>query len=236
MPPTQVLNYHDVQLYDSDVALFRCNEWLNDNAINFYFQYLQQTTLEASSVHGRARSDVLLVDPAVVSCMLLQCDDDDEYADLGRGMQLEARQVCMIPVNDNESFGGGSTHWSLLVYHRAEKEFMHFDSSAGHNAAAANRVCKAFLRVLQATGITDAPMWSHDLVQAMPDMPQQRNRYDCGMYVLLAAEFLYRRYFRLAVSERMHAFVTRERIAKMRQEIPRIVDSLIAQQQAHHRA
>ncbi|KAJ0397749.1 hypothetical protein P43SY_005606 [Pythium insidiosum] len=225
--PKQVLNYHDVQLYDTDVALFRDNEWLNDNAINFYFQYLQETLDVSSAPDARTRSDVLLVDPAVVSCILLQCDEEDEYADLGRGMQLGIRQVCMIPVNDNQSFDEGSTHWSLLLYHRQEKSFLHYDSSSGHNAAAADRVCKAFLRVLQATGVTDAPAWSPDIVQQMPDMPQQRNSYDCGMYVLLAAEFLYRRYFRLPTSDWMRQFVTPQRVAAMRQEIPKIIDTLI---------
>ncbi|KAI9905650.1 hypothetical protein PsorP6_014064 [Peronosclerospora sorghi] len=57
----QVLNYHDVQLYESDVTLFRNGQWLTDNAINFYFQYLTQT---------RASKSVLHMDPAVVSCLL----------------------------------------------------------------------------------------------------------------------------------------------------------------------
>ncbi|KAI9983272.1 hypothetical protein PInf_007216 [Phytophthora infestans] len=73
----QVLNYHDVQLYESDAALFTGHQWLNDNAINFYLQYLTQTV---------ARRDVLLMDPAVVSCLLHQCEDEDEYQELAIGL------------------------------------------------------------------------------------------------------------------------------------------------------
>ncbi|KAI9905460.1 hypothetical protein PsorP6_013645 [Peronosclerospora sorghi] len=75
----QVLNYHEVQLYESDVTLFRNRQWLNDNAINFYFQYLTQT---------RASKSVLLMDPAVVSCLLHQCEDEDEYRELAKGLDL----------------------------------------------------------------------------------------------------------------------------------------------------
>lgn len=35
---TQVLNYHDAVVYDSDVALFGKHGWLNDNCINWFFR------------------------------------------------------------------------------------------------------------------------------------------------------------------------------------------------------
>ncbi|KAI9917435.1 hypothetical protein PsorP6_012570 [Peronosclerospora sorghi] len=75
----QVLNYHDVQLYESDVTLFRNCQGLNDNAINVYFHYLTQS---------RASTSVLLMDPAVVSCLLHQCEDEDEYRELAKGLDL----------------------------------------------------------------------------------------------------------------------------------------------------
>ncbi|KAI9914307.1 hypothetical protein PsorP6_007150 [Peronosclerospora sorghi] len=83
----QVLNNHDVQLYESDVALFRNLQWLIDNAINFYFQYLTQT---------RASKSVLLMDPAVVSCLLHQCEDEDEYRELAKGLDLARRHLYII--------------------------------------------------------------------------------------------------------------------------------------------
>lgn len=36
---TQVLNYHDAVVYDTDVALFRDGGWLNDNCINWFFRW-----------------------------------------------------------------------------------------------------------------------------------------------------------------------------------------------------
>lgn len=35
---TQVLNYHDAVIYDTDVGLFGEGGWLNDNCINWFFR------------------------------------------------------------------------------------------------------------------------------------------------------------------------------------------------------
>ncbi|KAG6965909.1 hypothetical protein JG688_00007000 [Phytophthora aleatoria] len=177
----QVLNYHDVQLYESDVALFAGREWLNDNAINFYLQYLTQTV---------ALCNVLLMDPAVVSCLLHQCEDEDEYQDLAAGLDLTSRQLCIIPVTDNDALGGDSSHWSLLLY--SDGKFQHFDSSSGHNKHRARRVAESFELLLQAAGKHDgdgATGINTRLVEEVQDAPQQQNGYDCGMYVLVLAEY-----------------------------------------------
>ncbi|RLN63623.1 hypothetical protein BBJ29_002877 [Phytophthora kernoviae] len=167
--PRQVLNYHDVQLYDSDVALFSSQQWLNDNAINFYLQYLAQT---------RCLSDVLLMDPSVVSCLLHQCEEEDEYADLAGGLALKDKQLCLIPVSDNEALGGQSSHWSLLLFQ--DGHFRHFDSSGGHNKHSARRIAQAFEVLLRAVDRHDGD-GAAEQVDDVEDAPQQQNGYDCGI-------------------------------------------------------
>ncbi|TMW67673.1 hypothetical protein Poli38472_011293 [Pythium oligandrum] len=221
----QVLNYHDVQLYDTDVGLFTTCQWLNDNAINFYFQYLYHTLCLPAA--GAQTSDVLFVDPAIVSCMMLQCDEDDEYADLGRGMQVETKRICFLPVNDNESFDGESSHWSLLVYHAERQRFQHYDSSSGHNTTAAKRIAKTFLQLLQASGVEHVQEWQKESFENVRDAPQQRNGYDCGMYVLLVAEYLCRQYLKAhPSSQSLLEWVTPDRVTQKRLEIPQIVQRL----------
>ncbi|KAF1319338.1 Ubiquitin1-specific protease, partial [Globisporangium splendens] len=246
MVVTQVLNYHDVQLYDSDVALFATHQWLNDNAINFYFQYLVHDALcERNGGAAAAVDDLLLMDPAVVSCMMLQCDDDDEYEDLGRGLNLDSKRVCFIPVNDNDQFGGESTHWSLLVYRRQERSFAHYDSSSGHNTHAAKKITTKFEKMLRLCGVIDADSADENATKAtfvsVRETPQQRNGYDCGMYVLVIAEYLCRKY---VYDQRqsgdgyaepmpsMQAFATPERVTRTRLEMPALVQRLQREQQA----
>ena len=206
-----VLNYHDVLLYESDVALFASRQWLNDTAINFYLQYL---------THTCAPSDTLLMDPAVVSCLLHQCLDEDEYSDLARGLDLLSRRVCIVPVTDNESLGGGSSHWSLLLYR--DGSFRHFDSSSGHNKHAAKRVAKSFERLLHAAGRQDGDGAS-GRVEEVVDAPQQQNSYDCGVYVLLLAEFFSRQ---LKNETSLSAYATQDRATDLRRQMPELIERL----------
>ncbi|KAI9921615.1 hypothetical protein PsorP6_002181 [Peronosclerospora sorghi] len=56
------------------------------------------------------------MDPAVVSCLLHQCEDEDEYRELAKGLDLARQHLYIIPVTDNETLDGNSSHWSLLLY------------------------------------------------------------------------------------------------------------------------
>lgn len=233
MLPQQVLKYHDVQLYASDVALFAPGQWLNDNAINFYFQYLHQSfCLNSSSSSSDATSDVLLADPAVISCLTMQCDDDDEFRELGAGLQLARRRLFLLPVSDNEQLGGASSHWSLLVFRRDTGVFEHFDSSAGHNASAAVRVQRAFQKMMQVCcGDGDGDGASAPLVEVR-DAPQQRNGFDCGMYVLVVAEWLCRQHAGAQLLPSLADFATAERVTRTRREMPALVRRLQVEQES----
>lgn len=62
-----LFNYHDdAQVTEGDLILFRPPGWLNDRCINFYFRVLEHEEF-------KDRPDLLFMDPAVVSCMLIQC-------------------------------------------------------------------------------------------------------------------------------------------------------------------
>lgn len=216
--PTVALNFHDVQLYESDVALFGPRQWLNDNAINFYFQYLYHSLCTVAGGRGQ---EVLFVDPAVVSCLLWQCEDEDEYRDVARGLDLKKKHLCFIPVNDNSEFGGSSSHWSLLVFDRSSQRFKHFDSSAGHNADAAQRVAQAFELLLKFSSTeTD-----RRAVENVRGSPQQTNGYDCGVYVLMTAEYLCRAHLGEPLPT-VNDHVTPARATALRVQVPGIIRQL----------
>lgn len=223
---TQVLNYHDVQLYESDVALFAARQWLNDNALNFYLQYVYHSRCLAAGARGE---EVLFVDPAVVSCLLWQCDEEDEYEELARGLGLAGKRLWLVPVSDNASLGGASSHWSLLVFEAEKQRFEHYDSSAGHNSEAAERVAREVETLLRvsAPGMPDG---SGRVVVNVRDAPQQTNGYDCGMYVLFVAEYLCRAHLGDALPP-MPEYVTPERVTSERMQIPDIVRRLQREQQ-----
>ncbi|CAM9122267.1 unnamed protein product [Ectocarpus sp. 8 AP-2014] len=186
---TQVLNYHDAVVYDTDVALFGDGKWLNDNCINWFFRVLEHEVFPG-------RTDLLFMDPAVVSCMMNQCDDQEEYEDLGRGLELATRSVVFVPVNNAAGPFSRGSHWSLLVCEkgiaggderRSRWRFRHFDSSEGSNRTPAELTAAKFVQMLgEKTVGEDKP----SRVEHLRDAPQQRNAFDCGMYTILLAERL----------------------------------------------
>jgi sentrin-specific protease 8 len=223
----QVLNYHDVQLYASDVALFAARQWLNDNAINFYLQFLYRSRCLPAGARGE---EVLLMDPVVVSCLLWQCENEEEYAELAHGLGLAGKRLWFVPVSDSASLGGASSHWSLLVFDAQQRRFAHYDSSAEHNAEAAERVAREVETLLRASSLGEATGRSYSEVVHVRDAPQQTNGYDCGMYVLLVAEYLSRAHLGDALPP-IAEYVTPERVTDLRMQMPELVRRLQREQQ-----
>mmetsp|Transcript_18079 Transcript_18079/g.58490 ORF Transcript_18079/g.58490 Transcript_18079/m.58490 type:complete len:198 (-) Transcript_18079:51-644(-) len=116
MADEKVLDYHDILLRGADVELLRGPDWLNDQIISFFFEYLQEDKHKGEDV------------PGIV-------------APLG----LAARRLVLLAVNNNpyaDEAGGGS-HWSLLAFHRSLEGFVHYDSMANANESMARQVAAA---------------------------------------------------------------------------------------------
>jgi len=168
-----MINYRDAVLEAGDARLFSAPHWLNDRCLHFGFKLLEDDLGEAGCV---------LMDPAVYSFMMLQCDDDDEFADLGRGLAARGGgppAVVATAVSDADALVvGGSSHWSLLVYWVAEDRSAHYDS-LGHpkNARAAEAAAAKLARCFGRRA-------------AAPDharTPRQTNGHDCGAFALAVA-------------------------------------------------
>ena len=134
-------------------------------------------------------------------------------------LRFPAAQLALFAVNDNpdvEAAGGGS-HWSLLAYSAADATFRHYDSCARSNRGAARRVFEAA-----------CPPGSQLVEQPTP---QQRNGYDCGVYVLALARLLCQRHsqqgqemsFDVAPGE-----VTPSHISGLRQQVLDLITSKAA--------
>lgn len=134
-----VLSYDEADLYDDDVRLFSGKQWLNDSCINYCFKRIS---------HQLNNLAILLMDPSVVSFLILQCDDDDEYDSLAKGINLDSREWLLVPINDNESFLSQSTHWSLLVLHIASSTYIHYDSNFQCNYASSVRTSRKIHKLL----------------------------------------------------------------------------------------
>ena len=196
-----VINYHDACIYGRDLKLLKSRTaWLNDACLHYYFSCLQQQ-LETKNYW-------LLWDPAVVSFLMHQCqDDDDDLLDLSRGYDnFRGVQRILVPINDNYvasnwQVPGKGTHWSLMlvqvkcVDYDCESNrslcFFHFDSVPGSNQRAAQQVARKLTQlwslVQQQQTIRDN---NNNVVVQECRVPTQANGYDCGIHVLATAEAL----------------------------------------------
>lgn len=122
-----MVNYRDACVYGRDWKLVAsATAWLNDVCIHYHFATLQAAHDDAFKNDESSKS-TLLLDPAVISFFVHQCEDDDEVADFLRGYGgFTAAKRILVPINDSMaagnanwnqpgSLGGGGTHWSLLV-------------------------------------------------------------------------------------------------------------------------
>lgn len=177
-----VVNYHDACIYGRDLRLLQIatTEWLNDNVIHYY---LTRLSVEDPSV--------LSFDPAVLSFLMHQCDDDDELEGFGRSYDFHKITRLLLPINDNLTsdnwqLPGQGTHWSLLVGIVDEDSCVrhyHLDSVAGSNSQTALAVARKF-----GSAFTSRLRWDQNVVECR--VPQQANGYDCGVHVLGMAEAL----------------------------------------------
>ncbi|KAJ2165521.1 hypothetical protein GGH15_003319 [Coemansia sp. RSA 562] len=170
MRDTLLFSYRDVAVYISDTLSLREGQWLNDTILGFYFEYLTHEIL-------RGDNSILLLKPALVQ--LLQADLDSIKTALPP--DIHAKDIIFAPI-------GSGTHWSLLVYCRQTQppSFHYFDSMANanyHHALAAKHRLELLLLGTQSV----AQMVTHSC-------PQQENSYDCGVFVVLFADLLARRY------------------------------------------
>ncbi len=133
-----LLSYKDVDIYRDDANCLLKANWLNDACISFAFRCIEDKMI-------RLFKDMsILMDPSVVSFMRIQAIDDEENDELAVSLGIQHKTWLFVPVNDNDSFGNSSTHWSLLVCHIPTGHMYHFDSHAPYNW---NAAIKTALRV-----------------------------------------------------------------------------------------
>jgi len=127
------LNYGDcATLTEDDLATLNERQWLGDNVVSFYLEYLGQEVVPKSA-------NVLFVSPATVQFVHLVSIEDGLSID---NLDLISPRLIVLPINNCEdpSVAQGGSHWSLLVYRAETGSFHHYDSMGGSNETHARTV------------------------------------------------------------------------------------------------
>ncbi|WP_167529231.1 Ulp1 family isopeptidase [Bradyrhizobium macuxiense] len=151
-------------------------EWLGDEHITADYTLLEQELLSDNpDLAARTR----FLRPAQAHLLRLTEDDhirqDALWGIIKDENENDAANFLFLPVNDGGASAQG-THWSLLLVDRRDPEAVvayHFDSLRGYNSAKAEQLAARLGASLQPA-----------------QMAQQRNRHDCGVFVLDATRTL----------------------------------------------
>ncbi|KAJ1953497.1 hypothetical protein EC988_002959 [Linderina pennispora] len=182
MQERAILSYHDTVLFKGDPTTLHEGQWLNDNILSFYFEYLMHDILKGDD-------SVLFLKPTISYYLTHQAVSPNLLAVVPSNM--DCKEVIFIPVNGQQPADlsrpftrRGIAHWSLLIYIRSTRTYHYFDSLAATNYSAASQTQRR-IDYLLGNELTKIVMHS---------CPQQENGFDCGVFVVLFADVLARRY------------------------------------------
>jgi len=172
-PEDPYLSYHDVRLTKEDIDTIK-NDWLTDNAIAFWEEYLEHEKLNAYP-----KAKIVLLRPSM-SFLLLKTPDPlslkSALPDFTHTTHI------FLPVNDCRSVdvAEGGSHWSLLLVSTLDGVAFHYDSMYPSN------VDEAKLSAHRISQLLGKPLKFINL----EDSPQQENGSDCGVFVCLLMQHL----------------------------------------------
>lgn len=150
------------------------NDWLTDNNIAFWEEYLERETLPK---YPQAR--IILLRPSMTFLLMKEPD-----MKLIRSALPDFSKVShvFLPINDarSVSVAEGGSHWSLLLVSILDGVAFHYDSLGGANYSEANFAARRMGEII------NRPMRFINL----EDCPQQANGSDCGVFVCLLMRHL----------------------------------------------
>ncbi|PPJ59022.1 hypothetical protein CBER1_01653 [Cercospora berteroae] len=172
-PDDAYLSYYDIRLTREDVDSIK-NDWLTDNAISFWQEYLEREKL----IHY-PKANIVLLRPTM-SFMLQKTKNP---IDLKSALpNFERTTHIFLPINDCQSVttAEGGSHWSLLLVSAIDGVAFHYDSLNNSNYHEARLTAHKMSQLL------GKPLNFINL----QDSPQQDNGMDCGVYVCLLMQHL----------------------------------------------
>ncbi|POR38508.1 NEDD8-specific protease 2 [Tolypocladium paradoxum] len=206
------LSYYDVCLTVEDVKSLK-NDWLTDNNIAFWEEYLERETLSRYP-----QAHIVLLRPSMTFLLMKEPD-----ARLVRSALPDFNKTTHIflPINDNvspEKPDAGS-HWSLLLVSVLDGVAFHYDSMNGVNYPEAHFATRKLSEML------GRPIkFVH-----LEDCPQQANGNDCGVFVcLLMRHLLVKRLLNANAREKVSMSMGGKMVDAHggRKEMLRIIESL----------
>lgn len=183
-----------VELSYSDMKCLEPEQYISSPIMNFYIRYLQRSN---SSVN-RARREYYFFNTYFYkklkeALITSKCDRSLQFSKLRRwwkGVNIFEKAYIFLPIHED-------LHWSLVIISIPPKEdesciaTLHLDSLGMHNSSQIFEVIQRclteewkHLKQNATSTCTPPPAPVHKIQKIIIKVPQQKNQYDCGLFVL----------------------------------------------------
>eukprot|EP01039_Chlorochromonas_danica_P002907 gene2907-3173_t len=178
-----VIDKFSIDMTREKIVCLREYTWLNDEVINFYMCMLQERDKALCEKYtGRKPSHYFN------SFFMTKLQEGGKYAysqvrRWSRKFDVFALEKVFIPINIH------NTHWTLAVVYMQEKKIVFYDSMSGGGMVYLRDLKRWVADEHRDKKGTDLDMSSWTTMSAQ-GIPQQRNGYDCGVFVVMCADYL----------------------------------------------
>jgi len=154
------------------------NWWLTDEEIKCAYQEIRKEITD--------HPEIKLVDPSVVRSI----QEDREISE-----DLKKAKIIFFPINNSENHetGDSGSHWTLLVYSKEEENFYLYDSLKDFNEHYQRQQINE-KKLAENVGKELYGRESHTIVEDKQNNAQQKNRSDCGVFVIAYTQALIKRF------------------------------------------
>lgn len=188
------------------MEILRGPHWLSDQILAFYFQYLE------SEVYRNFSRDFLFVSPQVTQLLKMIDGRLEDARTILEPLQPYTKKFLFFAVNDNDRDREGGTHWSLLVFSKSENSFYTFDSANNRNNYATSKIVEVLRRVLNC----------QFAFYVNSQCTQQRNLFDCGIFVICNVENIIENILRTGVVRNV-PFLDSEVVSRKRAQVLELI-------------
>ncbi|CAO1616047.1 unnamed protein product [Sympodiomycopsis kandeliae] len=178
-----------------DIIKLRPGQWMNDETITFYMTMINQRSIQAEQErskpgYNKRKWDAFYRVHAFNSHFWAKLQDSG-YTSVSRWtrrVNIFEKDLILIPCNL------GNSHWTCAAINFRRKRFEYYDSMAGSNT----RLLSHLREYVKKEVVDKKKVGAVDLNEftdyfASDTSPQQRNTFDCGVFVCATLEQLSRR-------------------------------------------
>ncbi|PWN29713.1 cysteine proteinase, partial [Jaminaea rosea] len=182
-----------------DVSMLRPRQWMNDETITFYMTMINERSKKAAAERTAAKTPADRKKWGAfyrVHCFnsyfwaKLDTEGYQSVSRWTRRIDVFAQDLILIPCNL------GNSHWTCAAINFRRKRVEYYDSMGGRNGrvvAALKDYLRRELKDKKKEGTVDVVPEEFGEYYGGEKSPQQRNGYDCGVFVCSTLEQLSRR-------------------------------------------